>query len=165
IVNSVAPEGTVICGDSSQVSYLGTGTFMPQSEPRRFLYMPTYATLGYGLPAAIGAKIAAPELPVLCLLGDGALMFSIQELVTAVEQQVDITIVCVDNGGYREIRQNMLDRQITPVGVDLTQPDWVSLAKAFGLVAFRADHVDELSGALAEALAVSGPSFVHLRLN
>lgn len=164
IIAATIPAEAVVSGDSSQVSYLGSATFIPQRRPHRFLYTPCYATLGYGLPAAIGAKVAAPDLPVVCILGDGALMFAIQELITAVEQGVDITIVCVDNGGYREIRQNMLDRQITPIGVDLAQPDWVMLARGFGLEGFEAERIDDLSHALVQAMAVTGPSLVHLRL-
>jgi acetolactate synthase-1/2/3 large subunit len=164
IIAGALPAGAVVSGDSSRVTYLGSTTFIEQDEPHRFLYTPCYATLGYGLPAAIGAKVAAPHLPVVCVLGDGALMFAIQELMTAVEQNVDITIVCVDNGGYQEIRQNMLDVGIDPVGVDLAQPNWAQLARGFGLAAFEAAAVDELGGALADAMAVNGPSLVHLKL-
>ena len=164
IIAAALPAGTVVAGDSSRVTYLGSTTFIEQGEPHRFLYTPCYATLGYGLPAAIGAKVAAPDLPVVCVLGDGALMFAIQELMTAVEQQVDITIVCVDNGGYQEIRQNMLDVGIEPVGVDLVQPDWVQLARGFGLASFEAGEIEKLPDALSDAMAVSGPSLVHLSL-
>lgn len=161
-IAAVLPADTVVSGDSSQVTYLGSTTFIQQNEPHRFLYTPCYATLGYGLPAAIGAKVAAPELPVVCILGDGALMFAIQELMTAVEQHTDITIVCVDNGGYREIKENMLGRQIDPVGVDLAQPDWVALASAFGLAAFDVDDLDGLADTLIRAMSIVGPSFVHV---
>ena len=164
IIARIIPANTVISGDSSQVSYLGTATFIPQEKPHRFLYMPTYATLGYGLPAAIGAKIAAPELPVICILGDGALMFSVQEFITAVEQDLDITVVCLDNGGYREIRQNMVDRGIDPIGTVLRQPDWPALASAFGFTSFEANSVDRIADAVTAAMAVHGPSFVHVRL-
>ena len=120
----VVPDDTILAGDSSQVTYMGSTTFFRAPVPHSLLYMGTYATLGYGLPAAIGAKLAAPERPVVCLVGDGALMFSIQELMTAVELGLDLPVICVDNGGYGEIRQNMVDRSIQPLGVDLAQPDW-----------------------------------------
>jgi acetolactate synthase-1/2/3 large subunit len=164
ILADVLPPDTVIAGDSSQITYFGTTSFFPMQQPHQLLYTPAYATLGYGLPAAIGAKVAAPERPVVCLLGDGALMFAVQEFITAVEQGVDLPIICVNNGGYGEIRQNMADRGIEPVGVDLTQPDWVRLAEGFGLTAFSVESLDDLGGVVTNALAVKGPSLIHLTI-
>ncbi|MEE5589869.1 thiamine pyrophosphate-dependent enzyme, partial [Streptococcus pneumoniae] len=75
-IMEVVPDDTILAGDSSQVTYMGSTTFFRAPAPHSLLYMGTYATLGYGLPAAVGAKLAAPERPVVCLVGDGALMFS-----------------------------------------------------------------------------------------
>ncbi|MFI7483443.1 thiamine pyrophosphate-binding protein [Kocuria sp. M1R5S2] len=162
-IMSVVPEDTIVGGDSSQVTYLGSTTFFRAARPHSLLCTGTYATLGYGLPAAIGAKLAAPERPVLCLVGDGALMFSVQELMTAVELGLDLPIVCVDNGGYGEIRQNMVDRGIEPLAVDLRQPDWPALAEAFGAVGLEATP-DTLAETVRQAFDVAGPSLVHLRI-
>jgi acetolactate synthase-1/2/3 large subunit len=84
------PPDTVVAGDSSQVTYYGTVHHWPFTRANRLVYPTGYATLGYGLPAAIGAKVAAPSRPVVALFGDGAAMFSIQEIVTAVEQGLSI---------------------------------------------------------------------------
>lgn len=127
--------------------------------------MPAYATLGYGLPAAIGAAIAEPGVPSVCVLGDGALMFSVQELVTAVEQGVDLTVVVVDNGGYREIRENEADRGIAPVGVDLRQPDWPLLADAFGGRGHAVTSAAAVGATVAAAIAEPGLSLVHVPLH
>ena len=162
-IMAVVPDNTIMAGDSSQVTYMGSTTFFRAPTPHSLLYMGTYATLGYGLPAAIGAKLAAPDRPVVCLLGDGALMFSIQELMTAVELDLDLPIICVDNGGYGEIRQGMVDRDIDPLAVDLQQPDWVQLAEAFGATGLSAT-MDNLASTVEQALSVSGPSLVHLRI-
>lgn len=162
-IMDVVPDDTIMAGDSSQVTYMGSTTFFRAPTPHSLLYMGTYATLGYGLPAAIGAKLAAPERPVVCLVGDGALMFSIQEVMTAVELGLDLPIICVDNGGYGEIRQNMVDRDIDPLAVDLAQPDWVALAEGFGAVGLPAT-MDTLAATVEKALTVSGPSLVHLKL-
>ena len=162
-IMDVVPEDTIMAGDSSQVTYMGSTTFFRAPVPHSLLYMGTYATLGYGLPAAIGAKLAAPERPVVCLLGDGALMFSIQEIMTAVELGLDLPIICVDNGGYGEIRQNMVDRDIDPLAVDLAQPDWVHLAEGFGAVGLPAT-MNTLAATVEKALTVNGPSLVHLKI-
>ena len=129
-INQALPDDAIVGGDSSQITYFGMASVLRQSRPHSFLYTPAYATLGYGLPASIGAKIASPDRPVVCVLGDGALMFAVQEFATAVEQGLDLTVVCVDNGGYGEINQNERDRGIEPVGVVLTQPNWTALAIA-----------------------------------
>lgn len=163
IIMGVLPENAIVGGDSSQVTYLGTTTFYRAPKPNSLLYMGTYATLGYGLPASIGAKVAAPDRPVVCLLGDGALMFAIQELMTAVEQELDLPIICVDNGGYGEIRANEEAAGIAPVAVNLKQPNWVALAEGFGATGFEAT-MDTLAETVQQALETSGPSLVHLTI-
>lgn len=164
ILASALPADTVIAGDSSQITYFGTTSFFPMQRPHQLLYTPAYATLGYGLPAAIGAKVADPDRPVVGLIGDGALMFAVQEFITAVEQGVDLPIICINNGGYGEIRQNMEDRDLAPVGVNLTQPDWVRLAEGFGMTAFNVESLDVLADTVTRALAVKGPSLIHVSI-
>lgn len=159
------PRAAVVTGDSSQITYYGMTSAMRQNSPASMPYMPAYATLGYGLPAAIGAKIATPASPVVVVTGDGALMFSVPELATAVEQQLDIAVVVVDNGGYGEIEQNEVDRGIDPIGVRLHQPDWAMLARAFGASGTRVEDASAVSAAVAAAIAEPGVSLVHIPLN
>lgn len=160
----VLPADAVVAGDSSQIAYYGMSSRVRSAEPRAFLYMAAYATLGFGLPAMIGAKLASPERPVVGVIGDGALMFSIQELQTAVEQGLDLTVVCVDNGGYAEIKQNEADRGIPPVGVVLAQPNWPALAEAFGGTGFAVTASGDLERVLADALGTPGVTLVHVPL-
>ncbi|WP_028936053.1 thiamine pyrophosphate-binding protein [Pseudonocardia spinosispora] len=157
------PADGILAGDSSQVTYLGSAHFFDLPAPRRFCYMPGFATLGYGLPAAIGASVAHPGRPVAALVGDGALMFSVQELATAVELRLPIPIVVADNGGYREIRHQQAARSIAPIGVDLYTPDLVPLAKAFGTHAVRVDEPGDITAHLAQALDADRPTLIHLR--
>ncbi|SFR70379.1 acetolactate synthase-1/2/3 large subunit [Agromyces sp. CF514] len=157
------PADAIVAGDSSQIVYLALASVLRRDRPHGLLYTPTYATLGYGLPAAIGARVAQDDRPVVAVLGDGALMFAVNELATAVEQRLDLTVVCVDNGGYGEIRQNEVDRGIRPIGVELVQPDWAALATAFGATGRRVDRVDDLGDAIREAVAVGGVQLVHVR--
>ncbi|WP_231646405.1 thiamine pyrophosphate-binding protein [Mycolicibacterium mengxianglii] len=154
----VLPDNAIVCGDSSQVSYLGTAPILQQDVPRRFLYPNGFATLGYAIPAAIGAQIAHSEATVMAVLGDGALMFSVQELVTAHQYRLPITAVVVDNGGYGEIREQMRRRDIPPLGVDFVVPDTVALARACGWDAARADSLPALAGHLRTAIAARRPS-------
>jgi thiamine pyrophosphate-dependent acetolactate synthase large subunit-like protein len=158
------PADTIVAGDSSQVTYLGTTHFFPTETPASVLYMPRSATLGYALPAAIGAKLAAPERPVVALLGDGAFMFSMQELVTAVEQGLGIAIVVVNNGGYREIKQQQAQRGIAPIGVDLYVPDLAQVARALGAAGVRARDADHAAELAAAAVTAAGPTLIELTL-
>lgn len=163
-ISSVIPSEAIVAGDSSQITYLAMTSTTRLDHPRSFLYTAAYATLGFGLPAAIGAKVGAPERPVVCVVGDGALMFAIQEMVTAAEQQLDLTLVCVDNGGYGEIRQNEIDRDIQPVGVDLHQPDWPTMARGMGFTAQQVSAPDELAPVIRDAINAGGLQFVHVPL-
>lgn len=156
------PDDAIVAGDSSQIVYMALGSVLRSRHPHSLLYTPTYATLGYGLPAAIGARVAQEERPVVTVIGDGALMFCVNELATAVEQRLDVTIVCVDNGGYAEIRQNEVDRGMAPIGVDLVQPDWAALATAFGAVGRRVDRREGIGSAIRDAIAEGGVQLVHI---
>ncbi|MCT1366168.1 MULTISPECIES: thiamine pyrophosphate-binding protein [unclassified Microbacterium] len=162
IIATALPADAIVAGDSSQIVYMALGSVLRQEQPHSLLYTPTYATLGYGLPAAIGAAVAQTERPVVTVIGDGALMFCVNELVTAVEQRLDVTVVCVDNGGYAEIRQNELDRGMTPVGVDLVQPDWAALATAFGATGRRVASRADIAPSIRAAIADGGVQLVHI---
>lgn len=158
------PADTVIAGDSSQVTYYGTVHYWPFTPANRLLYPTGYATLGYGLPAAIGSKIAAPTRPVIGLLGDGAAMFSIQELITATELRLALPVIIVDNGGYAEIRQEMVARGITPQGVDLHRPDIPALARAIGAHGVYATTTEALGPLAARALEGDRPTVICHRV-
>jgi acetolactate synthase-1/2/3 large subunit len=162
-IAAALPADAIVAGDSSQIVYMALANVLRQSRPHSLLYTPTYATLGYGLPAAIGARVADPSRPVVTVIGDGALMFCVNELATALEQRLDLVIVCVDNGGYAEIKQNEVDRGIAPIGVDLVQPDWAALADAFGATGRRVTNTAGIGAAIADAVAAGGVQLVHIR--
>ncbi|WP_431219498.1 thiamine pyrophosphate-binding protein [Leifsonia xyli] len=161
-IAAAVPADAIVTTDSSQIGYWGLLNRLRVSEPNSTPYMATYATLGYGLPAAIGSRIAAPARPVIAVVGDGALMFSLQEFMTVVEQRLDVTVIVVDNGGYAEIKQNEADAGIAPIAVDLAQPDWVALAGAFHGTGRRATSGAELAGAVAAATGAGGLQVIHV---
>jgi len=158
------PPDTVVAGDSSQVTYYGTVHYWPFTSANRLLYPTGYATLGYGLPAAIGAKVADPDRPVIALVGDGAAMFSIQELITATELRLALPLIIVDNGGYGEIREQMLDRGIAPQAVDLYRPDIPALAWAIGAHGIQASDAGQLGTLAAQALRADRPTVIYHRV-
>jgi acetolactate synthase-1/2/3 large subunit len=130
----------------------------------RFLYPTGYATLGYGLPAAIGAKIAAPSKKTIVLVGDGGFMFSCQELITAVELGMNLPVVVMNNGGFREIRDQMIERGIEPLGVDQASPNFAALGTALGGRGLQLDNLGQLGEAVRNAFGVSVPTVIELRV-
>lgn len=161
-IAAALPENAIVATDSSQIAYWGLLNTLRVSEPNSTPYMATYATLGYGLPAALGARIATPTRPAFTVVGDGALMFSMNEFITVVEQREDITVIVVDNGGYAEIKQNEIDAGIAPVGVDLVQPNWAAVADAFGGTGHRVATAAELTEAVAAAVTAGGLQLIHI---
>ncbi len=158
---ALGPDG-VLAGDSTMPAYYGAVHFLPMGPRRRFIYPTGYATLGYALPAAIGAKLAAPGRPVVALCGDGGLLFTVAELATAAELELPLPIVVANNRGYGEIRDQMAEAGIDPVGVDLQVPDLPALATAFGGSGARIDDPGELAPALREALGRPGPTILEV---
>ncbi|WGW11121.1 thiamine pyrophosphate-binding protein [Saxibacter everestensis] len=163
-VRAAMNDDAILTGDSSQITYLGSVHFFAARKPYQHLYMPGFATLGYGIPAAIGAKLGAPDNQVVCLLGDGAAMFSIQEIMTAVELELAIPIVIIDNGGYREIQDQMDSREMEHVGVKLRRPDFAALGESMGARGVRTTRVEDLTSLVSDALSCNGPTIITLDL-
>jgi acetolactate synthase-1/2/3 large subunit len=92
-------------------------------------------------------------------------LFSIQELLTATEQRLALPVVVVDNGGYGEIREQMLDRGISPVAVDLHTPDFAALARSVGARGVMATDVAGLGPLAADALQADRPTLIHYRVD
>jgi acetolactate synthase-1/2/3 large subunit len=153
----------VLAGDSAMACYYGALANLAAYAPGRFLYPTGYGTLGYGLPAAIGAAIGRPDLPVAALLGDGGVMFTVAELATAVQLRLALPVVVVDNGGYGEIHAEMAARRDPVHAVELPSPDFSMLARSLGAHGVRADDRGTLQKALAEALKSDRPTVVHVR--
>jgi acetolactate synthase-1/2/3 large subunit len=96
-----------------------------------------FGSLGYGLPAAVGAALADPLRTVVCLVGDGGLQFTMAELGTAMEVGARLVLLVFNNRGYGEIKAAMQAIDVAPAGVDLHTPDFVALARAYGWQAQR----------------------------
>jgi len=161
-IAAALPADAIVTTDSSQIAYWGLLNRLQVATPNSTPYMATYATLGYGLPAAIGSRVARPDRPVFAVVGDGALMFSLQEFITVIEQGLDVTVIVVDNGGYAEIKQNEVDVDIAPIAVDLVQPDWAAVADAFGGTGHRVGTAAELAEAVTAAGAAGSLHVIHL---
>lgn len=132
-------------GDICQLVY--TGAFaMNRRRPRTWVYPAGYCTLGCSLPGAIGAGMALPGRRIVCLVGDGGFMFTPQELIVAAEEGLGLPVIIWDNGGLKQIQDDMTARNIDWVGVAGRNPEFVKLAESMGadgLVATALDQVVE----------------------
>jgi acetolactate synthase-1/2/3 large subunit len=146
-----ALPGAILVGDSAQPVYAAS-IYYPAAAPRTYFTSSTgYGTLGYALPAAIGAQLAAPDRPVVCVIGDGGLQFTIQEMASAREIEAPVIILLWNNNGYGEIKNYMVSKQIHPIGVDIWTPDFQLLAKGFGCEAVKLKDPADLPAQLRAA--------------
>jgi acetolactate synthase-1/2/3 large subunit len=157
-----ALPGVILVGDSTQLIY-SANMFYRAEQPRSYFNSSTgYGTLGYALPAALGAKLARPGRPVVALVGDGGLQFTLGELATAVELALPISILLWNNRGYGEIKRYMADRGIPQIGVDIYTPDFLTIARGFGCRAERAESLDHLRGLLRQSAQEAGPTLIEI---
>ena len=158
-VERAATGVAVVVNDMTIPSYWLENYYQPQSE-RSIQYPMGWGTLGYALPASVGAAFSG-ERPVLAVCGDGGFMFALGELATIVEHGLAITVLVVNDGGYGMLRYGQRQTDQRQPGVDLVTPDFTQVGAAFGI---SADHLDDvgapLEKALVRALAEKGPHLV-----
>ena len=155
-----ARPGALMVGDSTQAIYAGNLYYDHDCPGGWFNAATGYGALGYATGAAVGASLAAPDLPVLCLIGDGGLMFAPGELLTAVEEKLDITFIVFNNRGFGEIADAMRDAGADVLGCSPQPPEFESFARACGLPFTRCEKRD-LPSALG---AARGPRLIEVTL-
>ena len=162
VLHAIAPADTVWSGDACQLVYTGAFAF-PTRAPRRWFYPAGYCALGNALPNAIGARLARPETPVAVLVGDGGFMFTMPELVTAADAGLGLPIIIWENGGLKQIQDDMDSRGIPRVGVEGINPDFVALAKACRCHGTAPGNEAEFRDAFVEALSADRPTVIVVR--
>jgi acetolactate synthase-1/2/3 large subunit len=137
-------------------------------EPRSFITSGGLGTMGYGLPAAVGAKAARPDATVVCVDGDGCFQMTSQELATAVTEDLPIVVVIVNNGYLGMVRQwqdMFFEERFSQVRLEQHSPDYVKLAEAYGAIGLRVESEDELEDALGAALGCGRTAVVDCRVD
>ncbi|NMH95783.1 thiamine pyrophosphate-dependent enzyme [Pseudonocardia acidicola] len=163
LVDAVAaartPDTMLVC-DMAVAGYW-VGGYAEVPAPRGLAYPVGWGTLGFGLPAALGA--AATGAPVLAVCGDGGLMMALGELATLVQERLPVTVLVVDDAGYGMLRYDQARAGTPHAGVDLVTPDFLALAASFGLPATGVPAIaDGLAGVLADALRSGAPHLVRV---
>lgn len=161
VLRGAIPDDAIITADMAQFAYTANVYFRCR-RPRSYFYPVGLSTLGYALPAAIGAKLAAPERAAVALVGDGGFLFTAAELGTAVELNLPIIVLLWNNDGYGQIRDRMTARNIPPIGVNPRNPDFLALARAFGCRTARPASAGGLKREIRSALHRRVPTVIEI---
>ena len=162
LLRQTAPPETVFSGDACQVVYTGAFAFdLP--GPRQWFYPAGFCALGNALPNGIGAKMARPDTPVVVMAGDGGFMFTMPELMVAAENRLPLPIIIWENGGLKQIQDDMDIRDIQRVGVEGINPDFVALARACDCHGIMPASAEEFETAFTAALTANRPTLIIIR--
>jgi acetolactate synthase-1/2/3 large subunit len=154
-LRAALPDETIFVDDLTLVGYW-MPLLLPTYQPRTLIHPGTYGTLGYSLPAAIGAKLACPKQPVVSICGDGGFLFTVQELATASALDLDLIVLVFNDNAFGAIRKYQ-DRVFggRHIGAELKNPDFVKLGEAFGAKSVRVEAKD-LGAAVRRAHQAGG---------
>jgi acetolactate synthase-1/2/3 large subunit len=156
------PDDGFFVEEMTQVSYLSRFAW-PVYQPRTFVSTGYQGTLGWGFATALGVKVANPTKQVLSINGDGGVLFTLQELATAVQHGISTVTLVFNDGAYGNVRraqkEHYGDRVIAS---ELRNPDFVKLAEAFGAQGLRARTHEDLRVALRQGFEASGPTLIEI---
>jgi acetolactate synthase I/II/III large subunit len=162
VIREALPNDGIVIDGMNQVGYWSRIGF-PVYQPRTFISPGYQGTLGFELPTGLGAKVAAPERPVIVIAGDGGFMFNVGELATAVQHNLNvITIVFNDNAFGNVLRTQDEEYGGRRIASQLHNPDFVRLAESFGARGLRAEGPDQLGSCIQAALEEDRPSVIEV---
>jgi benzoylformate decarboxylase len=170
-IGRLLPEDAVVI-DETVSSGTGLRRFLKSDDAQSF-YGLRGGGIGWGLPAAIGVKLALPDRPVVALIGDGSALYTIQGLWTAARENLKMVFVIINNYSYRILKQRtnamkaLAAQADTYVGMDLDKPrvDFVSVARGLGLTAHNAATLSDLSDLMEQALVADGPTLIDVEVD
>lgn len=160
------PANSVVTTDVGQ-HQMWTAQHMSFSRPENFITSSGLGTMGFGLPAAVGAQVARPDDTVICITGDGSFMMNIQELGTVKRKQLPLKIVLLDNqrlGMVRQWQQLFFSERYSETNLS-DNPDFLTLASAFGINGQRITRKDQVEAALEAMLSSEGPYLLHVSID
>jgi acetolactate synthase-1/2/3 large subunit len=163
-IRDALPRQSIIVADMTMLGY-ASSEHLPVYEPRTYINPAEFCTIGCGLPTALGAKVAAPDRPVLALCGDGGFLLNVGELASAVQEKIDIIIVVFNDSTYTAVKNSQTANfQGRYIATDLVAPDYVALARAFGATGVLAQSAGELRDAIKAALQRAGTTLIEVPL-
>jgi acetolactate synthase-1/2/3 large subunit len=160
----VLPRDAIICADITRLAYIMLAEF-PIYQSRTLLHPAGFVSMGYGLPAALGAKSAHPNRVVVTVVGDGGFLMSGMELATAVQEKLPVIVILINDNCLtliKAIQERRYESRF--LGVDLRNPDFEQFTKAFGVSYWRADSDSAFEFALCEAIKLNKPALIEVQL-
>ncbi|WP_417436035.1 thiamine pyrophosphate-dependent enzyme [Hoeflea sp.] len=164
VIRDVLPRDGFFVEEVSQVGFTARMCF-PVYAARQYVTCGYQDNLGFGFNTALGVKVANPDKAVVSVSGDGGFMFGVQELATAKQFGIAVVAIVFNNSAYGNVRrdqQTVYGNRL--LGADLENPDFVALAKSFGVMAMKADSPEDLRGKLAEALQANEPVVIEVTI-
>ncbi|MDW7740491.1 MAG: biosynthetic-type acetolactate synthase large subunit [Bacillota bacterium] len=160
-LSRLSGDNTIVATDVGQHQMWSAQHFIVR-QPASFITSGGLGTMGYGFPAAIGARLASPDSKVICITGDGSFQMNIQELATAVNNKLDMTIALINNSNLGMVRQwqNIFYNKRYSYTALHGNPDFVKVAEAYGAKALRATNNNEATAAIEKALTEKGPVLI-----
>ena len=162
---ALAPQAIVACDVGQHQMWVAQHWRF--DDPRRHLTSGALGAMGFGLPAAIGAQLQDPHAQVICVSGDGSFLMNVQELATLRRYGLPVKIVLLDNqalGMVRQWQELFFDRRYSEIDLS-DNPDFVAIARAFGVGALHVEHAADVDDALRALLAATGPALLHVAID
>ena len=162
VIRDVLPRDGYFVEELCQVGFASNFGF-PIYEPRTYITTGYQGTLGYGFPTALGVKVGMPDRAVVSIIGDGGFLFGVQELASAVQQDIGVVTVIFNNSSYGNVRRDQQQKfNGHIIGADLDNPDMVKLAESFGADGYRVDSPSGLKPVLAKAIDNDRPAIIDV---
>lgn len=160
---ALPPAGIVTCDVGAHKLLIGQ--MWRADQPGTFFMSNGLSSMGYGLPAAMAAKLARPERPVLCVTGDGGFLMVVHNLEYLVRTGLPVVTAVFSDRTLAAIKVSQQRRGLGPYGVDFGHPDYAAVAAAFGAVGLRVERLDEVGPACAQAFAAGRPAVIDIPID
>jgi thiamine pyrophosphate-dependent acetolactate synthase large subunit-like protein len=160
-LRSVLPQDSLVFNDPTTIAFWARSHWKAD-RPRTWFVPSGFGTLGFALPASIGARIARPDTPSVAIIGDAGIMFTIQDLMTAVQENVPAIVLVFNDEGYGVERRHQDHLYGRRSGVDVRPPDFVALADAFGARGILVEDLSRVGETVASVLDADGPTLVEI---
>jgi acetolactate synthase I/II/III large subunit len=157
------PEDAIVVAGMTQIGYYSR-PFWPVYRPRTYLTSSYSGNLGFEVPTALGVKVARPERTVICITGDGGFMYNSQELSTAVREKINAVIVLFNDEAYGNVARDLDEAWGGQHGAAVTNPDFMKLADAYGVVGMRATKPTEVGDLVRKAVGMDRPVLIEVRV-
>ena len=157
------PEDAIVVAGMTQIGYYSR-PFWPVYRPRTYLTSSYSGNLGFEVPTALGVKVARPERPVIAITGDGGFMYNSQELSTAVREKINAVIVLFNDEAYGNVARDLDESWGGSHGAAVTNPDFMKLADAYGVVGLRAGKPTDVGDLVRKAVGLDRPVLIEVRV-